>query len=76
MLDLLFKQLGFNPADLKKQVDDAALKFNQVIDHFNNRLQKLEDQNYAILKLLGVDHVASNKKDANNVSTEIHQKFN
>lgn len=43
MLDILFKQLGFNPADIKKQVDDAAGNFNKVINHFNERFDKQDE---------------------------------
>ncbi len=42
MLELLFKQLGFNPADLKKQVDDAAANFTAVVNHFNARFDTIE----------------------------------
>lgn len=52
MLDILFKQLGFNPADLKKQVADAADNLNKVITHFNNRIDRLEEQNRQIIILL------------------------
>lgn len=60
MFDLLFKQLGFNPADLKKQVDDAAANFNKVIDHFNSRFDIIEKQNKKIIDLLkGTDYVTT-----------------
>lgn len=52
MFDALFKQLGFNPADLKKQVDDAAANFSKVISHFDARLDIIESQNKEIILLL------------------------
>lgn len=53
MLDLLLKQLGFNAADLKKQVDDAGTNFQNMIDHFNGRFDRLEKQNGILIELLG-----------------------
>lgn len=50
--DLLFKQLGFNPADIKKQVDDAAANFTAVIEHFDKRLDGILDKQNEILSLL------------------------
>lgn len=40
MFDILFKQLGLNPADLKKQISDAG----EMIKHFDSRLATLEDK--------------------------------
>lgn len=64
MFDLLFKQLGFNPADLKKQVDDAAKNFNAVINHFNARLDTIEENQTQITQLLEkvLLHVEPDKK--------------
>lgn len=53
MLELLFKQLGFNPADLKKQVDNATEQFTAVINHFNSRMDYIQKQNSLLIKLHG-----------------------
>lgn len=55
MLELLFKQMGFNPADLKKQMDGAVEQFNIVIAHFNERLDAIEKTQHEILTLLKKD---------------------
>jgi DNA-binding transcriptional MerR regulator len=51
-MELLFKQLGFNPADIKKQVDEAASNFQAVVDHFEGRFTQLEAKVDEVLKLL------------------------
>lgn len=45
MFEMMMEKMGFNPKELKKQVDDAAANFNQVIAHFNERLDRLEQTN-------------------------------
>lgn len=71
MLDILFKQLGFNPADLKKQVDDAGANFTKVINHFNSRIDIIELQNKKIIALLegGV-----NDADSHLLETELQKQ--
>ncbi len=49
MFDIILKQLGLNPAEIKKQVDEAPAKFNALIEHFNARLDTIEKKQDAIL---------------------------
>lgn len=52
MFDKMLKAAGFDPADIKKQVDDAADNFNKVIEHFDARLDFVQKQNDEIISLL------------------------
>lgn len=52
MWEMLFKSLGLNPAEIKKQVEDAPAKFNELIAHFDERLNTIEKNQQKILSLL------------------------
>lgn len=54
MLEAIFKQLGFNPAELKAQIENAGKKFNQVIGHFDTKLNRIDARLDAIQKHLGM----------------------
>lgn len=58
MLDLLLKQFGFNPADLKKQVEDAAQNFNKVVQYFQSRFDNTDAKIDRLEKLIiGLENV-------------------
>lgn len=52
MLEKLLKQMGFDPIELKKQVDNAAKNFSDVVEHFDTRLDGITATQTEILKLL------------------------
>lgn len=49
MMDLLLKQIGFDPKEIKAQFDNAGEQFKQVIAHFDTRMDKIEHQLNQIL---------------------------
>lgn len=53
MIELLLKQMGFNAADVKKQVETAMHQAQQTIAHFDRRLCDIERKQDRILILLG-----------------------
>jgi hypothetical protein len=55
MLELLLKQLGINASEMKAQIENAPAQLQQLINHFNNRLDDIEKKQNEILKLLKPD---------------------
>lgn len=60
MLEMLLKNMGVNPEEIKKQINDVAVKSQETINHFDARingvdlrLSALETQCDAILNKLG-----------------------
>lgn len=44
MLDSIFKTIGFNPDELKTQIKGASDRFNQVIGHFDRKLNLVDER--------------------------------
>lgn len=42
MIELLLKNMGLDPAEMKRQIDGASDTFKEMISHFNNRLDDIE----------------------------------
>lgn len=41
-MEMLMKSFGFNPDELKAQVQSASENFKAVVTHFNTRMDKIE----------------------------------
>lgn len=42
MWEQLLKSMGFDPAKIKSQVDEAGKNFEKVVTHFNMRFDRIE----------------------------------
>jgi hypothetical protein len=49
---MMLRALGFDPAQIQEQIETAKKSMNEVMTHFDMRLQLLETQNEKILLVL------------------------
>lgn len=56
MFDILLKQMGIDPDNIKKQVAETHKVAVAVYNHFNNRLDIIQKQNQIIIAALQVEN--------------------